>query len=61
MVVKIDINIENARMALMTSSGSIQECSKIEKMTDEEIIDTVIRHSRCWGVTKADKSEVAAV
>ena len=54
MIVTIDIDIENARKALICSSGSFEEAKHIERMSDIEIKDTVIRHCKCWGIKEVE-------
>ena len=49
----IDINIEHARMSLLVSAGSFEQSQLIEKMSDEEVKNQVIKHIYCWGITEA--------
>ena len=49
----IDINIENARRSLLISAGSYEQAQLIEKMSDEEVKDQVMKHIYCWGITEA--------
>lgn len=51
----IDINIENARRSLLISAGSFEQSQLIEKMSDEEIKNQVMKHIYCWGITEATK------
>lgn len=51
--VKIKINIENARKVLSCISGSKNEYERYEKMSDDEIVDTIIKKVRCWAIEKA--------
>ena len=51
-VISITINIENARKTLELSSGSFEQAMMLRDMTDDEIIDKVISHMKCYGVEK---------
>lgn len=51
-VISITINIENARKTLELSSGSFEQAMILRDMTDDEIIDKVISHMKCYGVEK---------
>ena len=53
----IEINIENARKALMLSAGSMEEAKLYENYTDEEIKDKVLSHCKCWGITECEAVE----
>ena len=52
MITTVEINIENARKALMLSAGSMEEAKLYENYTDEEIKDKVLSHCKCWGITE---------
>lgn len=52
MIVQIDINIEVARKVLETCAGSLQEMQLIQGMSDEEIKNLVLKHSKCWGISE---------
>jgi len=52
MIVKINIDIENARKALETCAGSYEEMKLIQGMNDEEIKNLVIKHCKCWSITE---------
>lgn len=55
----IDINIEHARMSLLVSAGSFEQSQLIEKMSDEEVKNLVIKHCRCWGISEVkDETDV---
>ena len=49
----IDIDIETARSMLYVSAGSYEEAGIILSMTDEEVVDAVLKHCKCWGIWKA--------
>ena len=53
MIATIEINIENARKALIISAGSMQEAKMYENFSDEEIKDKVLNHCKCWGITES--------
>lgn len=50
-IINVDIGI--ARNALYISAGSYEESEIILKMSEEEVINTVLRHCKCWGIQKA--------
>ena len=52
----IDIDIEAAKSALYISSGSYEEAGIILNMTDEEVVDAVLRHCKCWGIHKVGEN-----
>ena len=51
--IKIKINVDNARKVLECISGSLNEYKRYERMSDDEIIDTIINKVKCWGIEKA--------
>lgn len=53
MKVVIDVNIEAAKSALYISSGSYEESEIILNMTDEEVVNAVLKHCKCWGIQRA--------
>lgn len=57
MITTIEINIENARKALMLSAGSMEEAKLYENYMDEEIKDKVLNHCKCWGITECEVVE----
>ena len=57
MTTTIEINIENARKALILSSGSVEEAKLYENYTDEEIKDKVLQHCKCWAITECKAEE----
>ena len=52
--IRILIDVEAARKTLMLSAGSAEEFDIYKKMSNEEVIDRVLKHSRCWGITRLD-------
>ena len=49
----IEVDIEAARNALYISSGSYEAAGIVLSMTDEEVVDAVLKHCKCWGIWKA--------
>lgn len=49
----IEVDVEAARSALYISSGSYEEAGIILNMTDEEVVDAVLKHCKCWGIWRA--------
>lgn len=54
MEVIININIKMARKVLYISSGSYEESEIITNMSDEEVRDAVLKHCKCWGISKKE-------
>lgn len=52
MLVTVNIDIEKARKALTLSDTSMEEAKVYENYSDEEIINKVISHCNCWGITE---------
>ena len=52
----INVDIEAAKSALYISSGSYEESEIILNMSDEEVVDAVLRHCKCWGIYKAGEN-----
>ena len=52
MVVTINIDIETAKSALTISAGSYEQYQQISNMTDEEVKDAVLNHTKCWGISE---------
>ena len=49
----INVDIEAAKSALYISSGSYEESEIILNMSDEEVVNAVLKHCKCWGIRKA--------
>ena len=56
MRVPIDIDIETARNALYISCGSYEASEIVLNMSDEEVVDAVLKHCKCWGIWKAGEN-----
>ena len=52
MIVQINIDIDGARKTLETCAGSLQEMQLIQGMSDDEIKNLVLKHSKCWGISE---------
>lgn len=51
-IVQINIDIDGARKTLETCAGSLQEMQLIQGMSDDEIKNLVLKHSKCWGISE---------
>lgn len=56
MRVPIDIDIKTARYALYISCGSYERSQIILHMTEEEVVNSVLKHCKCWGIHKAGEN-----
>ena len=52
----IDVDIETARNALYISSSSYEAAGIVLNMTDEEVVDAVLKHCKCWGIWRAGEN-----
>lgn len=52
----LEVDIETARNALYISSGSCEAARIVLNMTDEEVVDAVLKHCKCWGIHKAGEN-----
>lgn len=59
MKVTVDIDIKTAKNVLYIASGSYEEAENIINMNDEQIIDTVIKHCKCWGMARVKENNNA--